>query len=281
LDRLISQFRGNERKHIIGTHAAAPGNTTLFGAFDFDNKDKDAAKYRKNSKAAKALYASLVEEGFHPLLTKSGGGSYHFRVLFSSPVPAEQVREFLTSQDVEAEVFPKTRDVRITRKKLGGWLRLPGRHHNREYWSKVWDGSRWLSGDAAIDLILGLKGDDPALAGCETAPTPSTGQVYVDNAEDVAVPRPSSLASTLSTYTSRRECGGGDVCWRQVEMLATRHQPAAVGQRDRKLFLFAQAVKGLSGNMDATLQVSGPGLYPASFTRSYSCRARASSLTGR
>jgi hypothetical protein len=41
---------------------------------------------------------------------------------------------------------------------------LPGRHHtNRDHWSLVWDGSRWIEGDRAIEYILALAGDPPNL----------------------------------------------------------------------------------------------------------------------
>jgi hypothetical protein len=42
-------------------------------------------------------------------------------------------------------------------------MRLPGRHHSRDYWSRVWDGTNWLAGHAAIDFVLALRGDSPDL----------------------------------------------------------------------------------------------------------------------
>ena len=65
--------------------------------------------------------------------------------------------------DKPPEHFPKQADVRMCVKGMGNWLRLPGRHHKREFYSRVWDGSRWLAGGAAIDYMLALAGDDPAL----------------------------------------------------------------------------------------------------------------------
>ena len=38
-----------------------------------------------------------------------------------------------------------------------------GRHHTREYWSRVWDGEAWLEGDAAIDYLLSFQGDSSKL----------------------------------------------------------------------------------------------------------------------
>src|SRR5262249_44549780 len=59
------------------------------------------------------------------------------------------------------ETFPKQAAIEPTR--YGNWLRVVGRHHTRDHWSKVWDGARWLEGGEAIDLILTGSGDDPGL----------------------------------------------------------------------------------------------------------------------
>src|SRR5262249_39846440 len=41
--------------------------------------------------------------------------------------------------------------------------RLPGRHHKRAHWSTVWNGSEFVGGHEAIDIILGVTGDSPLL----------------------------------------------------------------------------------------------------------------------
>src|SRR5262249_54010872 len=48
-------------------------------------------------------------------------------------------------------------------KPCGNWLRLPGRHHGRDHWSLVWDGTEFVGGDEAIDAILDYAGDSPQL----------------------------------------------------------------------------------------------------------------------
>jgi len=60
------------------------------------------------------------------------------------------------------ETFPKQECVDAGRP-YGNWLRLPGRHHTRQHISRVLDGEFWLEGNAAIDAILAIEGDDPAL----------------------------------------------------------------------------------------------------------------------
>ena len=37
-------------------------------------------------------------------------------------------------------------------------MRLPGRHHTRDYHSQVWNGKRWLAGESAINTILSTRG---------------------------------------------------------------------------------------------------------------------------
>src|SRR5262249_52884507 len=61
-----------------------------------------------------------------------------------------------------------------------------------------------------------------------------------------------SRTSTISTISTLSTCSP-HVCvdWRRVRELARCHRPNAVGQRNHKLFLFAQAVKGLSEHLDA------------------------------
>src|SRR5262249_29574180 len=57
------------------------------------------------------------------------------------------------------ETFPKQPRIEC----YGNWLRVPGRHHTRDHWSKVWNGNRWLEGHQAIDFMLSLHGESPGL----------------------------------------------------------------------------------------------------------------------
>jgi hypothetical protein len=74
--------------------------------------------------------------------------------------------------DKPPECFPKQPDVRRCQKQLGNWLRLPGRHPKRPFWSRVYDGFRWLEDDDAVSYLLDLTGDDPDLIP-EITPAPS------------------------------------------------------------------------------------------------------------
>ena len=59
------------------------------------------------------------------------------------------------------ETFPK--QPIILPGKYGNWLRLFGRHHTRDHWTRVFDGSRWAEGADAIDLLLQWHPDSPDL----------------------------------------------------------------------------------------------------------------------
>jgi len=106
------------------------------------------------------------------LTSSNGKGGYHLRVLLAEPIDAARVYHFLrrlvadhrrVRLDKPPEHFPKQPEVRRCAKCMGNWIRLPGKHYKRDFWSEAWDGSNWLAGDAAIDHILGLQGDDPGL----------------------------------------------------------------------------------------------------------------------
>ena len=53
------------------------------------------------------------------------------------------------------EVYPK--QYKLRGKKCGNWLRWPAKHHKRDEWSRMWDGSAWLEGYPAIDHLLNLR----------------------------------------------------------------------------------------------------------------------------
>jgi hypothetical protein len=173
LARLVRHYRAKNRADQVGLHAASAQNTAKWGALDIDWHGPTSTAPAVNEKAALHWYTRLVGWGGHPLLTESNDqGGYHLRTLLAEPVPADRLFWFLQllTYDYAAvgfpsrpEQFPKQRDVRRCKKGLGNWLRLPGRHHTRDYWPRVWDGSRWLEGGEAIDYILALKGDPSSM----------------------------------------------------------------------------------------------------------------------
>jgi hypothetical protein len=98
------------------------------------------------------------------LTDSNGRGGFHLRVVLASPVPSRDLYCLLhwmaAEVGYEGELFPKQAQLRS---RFGNWLRLPGRHHTRDCWATAFDGASWLRGEAAVELLLGVAGDDPAL----------------------------------------------------------------------------------------------------------------------
>jgi hypothetical protein len=144
-------------------------------ALDIDWHGPTSTALAVNLRAALAWYDWLTARGFHPLLTDSNGvGGYHLLVLLAEAIGTARLYQLVkrlagdhARQGIThpPETFPKQAELRprTGRTGYGNWLRLPGRHHSRGHWSRVWDGARWLEGDEAIEFILSLEGDNPAL----------------------------------------------------------------------------------------------------------------------
>jgi hypothetical protein len=167
---LVSHFRATRTCDVIGLHTTSPVNTSLWGGIDIDKHGEGGNDASANLGAALAWWDRLRGLGFAPLLTDSNGkGGYHLRALFQEPVATPRLFTFLRwltadhachGLPAKPETFPK--QARVTASgpgSLGNWLRVPGRHHTREHWSRVWDGTTWLAGEAAIEYILALSGD--------------------------------------------------------------------------------------------------------------------------
>lgn len=175
LDRGVIErhFRGDDLAHLIGLHAISVDNKSRWIAIDVDQHGEDGPVLAEaNLEAALGWYEDLRFLGFRPvLLDSNGAGGYHLLVCLSEAVPS-QVVHGLVSEFVQnytdyglkqaPTVFPGEPEVNPHRP-YGSWWRLPGRHHTNSHWTKVWGSDRWLEGQAAIEAILSVKGDSPAL----------------------------------------------------------------------------------------------------------------------
>jgi putative DNA primase/helicase len=166
-------FRGYDQGQLIGLHAISAESTCRWFLIDIDQHGEDQkALAAANARAAFGWYAELHRRSFHPLLLDSNGrGGYHLLVVLSDAVASQRVHAFAHQfvQDhadrglIQApEVYPKQPDVNEQRR-YGNWARLPGRHHTRDHWTRVWDGTQWLEDQAAVDAILSVTGDSPGL----------------------------------------------------------------------------------------------------------------------
>jgi hypothetical protein len=175
-DTLRRHFCGADQGHLIGLHSTSPSNTCMWFALDFDLKD-DSPNPRKKPldtpeqtwEAALRIYDRLLALGAYPLLIASNGlGGYHLLVLFAEPAPVALVFDIAQALvaghglQKKPETFPKQRKLKDALS-FGNWLRLPGRHHTHDHWSTVWDGTRLLAGQEAIDFLLSRPPSDVRL----------------------------------------------------------------------------------------------------------------------
>lgn len=168
-------FRARNAGDLIGLHSTVrdeprgEGETAAcwskWLAVDIDRHGDDGDP-DSNLKVARSWYARASRFGFVPLLLDSNGrGGFHLIILFDPPAPTEKVHalgRWLTrdwnelSLSEAPELFPK--QPTINAGGYGNWLRLPGRHHTRNHFTRVWDGSKWLEGTAAVEAILATVG---------------------------------------------------------------------------------------------------------------------------
>ena len=185
---LSRHFGATKTDDVVGVHAIHRDEAgkcwSLWGAVDIDQHVEDG-DVDANLRAALAWYDRASALGFGALLLDSNGrGGFHLVLLFTEPVPTETVyllmkwltRDFaahgLTKQP---ETFPKQRAV-TDEHPFGNWLRLPGRHHTRDHYTKVWDGLRWLDGTAAAEAIKATTGGSADLIPAEALTVPEPRQ---------------------------------------------------------------------------------------------------------
>lgn len=177
-EKLNRHFGSLKRHHLIGLHTKSAENTCRWFAIDIDLHDPEAAEAedcaRRNFAAALGWWETLQQKGHDPLLLDSNGaGGFHIWTLLAEPAPAADVFGFadeLVSDweqrnlDTAPETYPKS--AKLEGDKLGAWLRLPGLHHSRDHFTKVWSGEDWLDdpwleGEAAIDMMIGATAGSP------------------------------------------------------------------------------------------------------------------------
>ena len=164
---LEKHFKTRDVGGVLGLHSTSSDFTSRWLAIDIDLHDPQELSVTRegNFVAARGWHDTLAGMGFDPLLIDSNGmGGFHIWVLFAFPMSTQSVHEFgraITADfarrglDVAPEIFPG----HPRWEHYGDWLRLPGRHHSREHYSRVWNDdpwaeSRWLDGHEAIDRIL-------------------------------------------------------------------------------------------------------------------------------
>jgi len=167
---LEKHFKSQRPTGLLGVHSISADLTARWLALDIDLHDPDqlSVTAQGNFAAAQGWHRALVDLGFDPLLLDSNGrGGFHLLVLLAEPLGAASVNGFLKQLvsdylkrglDQPPEVFPNTPRW----DHYGDWLRLPGRHHTFDHYSRVWNDEPWndqpwLAGHEAIDRLLAAR----------------------------------------------------------------------------------------------------------------------------
>jgi hypothetical protein len=164
---LEKHFKTRDVGGVLGLHSTSADLTSRWLAIDIDLHDEDdlSVSPQGNYAAAQVWRERLVEQGCDPLLFDSNGkGGFHLLVLFAEPMETASVHAFgeklvadyeKRGLDQQPEIFPGKPQW----DHYGDWLRLFGRHHTHDHFTRVfddepWAEEPWLEGHEAIDRIL-------------------------------------------------------------------------------------------------------------------------------
>jgi hypothetical protein len=198
--RLVSHFTG---RTIGGIHANSASDAdgkwyARFGCIDVDLKQSHPYKTvrrQRNHEYALLIQQYLADRGIPSVIEDSNGrGAYHIWLRLSDRIEVARLFAFLQSlvedaeehgfesqfQQVDAfddllflpngkpafasdlpETFPKQDTP--TGDGFGNWIRLPGKHHTYDHWSRIWGDGEWLSIEDSVDAWLSLPAADVAL----------------------------------------------------------------------------------------------------------------------
>jgi hypothetical protein len=170
-DSLRKHFKQRAPSGQLGLHSASSDMASRWLAVDIDLHDLDDTSEvtpAGNLAAARAWHESLAQQGLDSVLMDSNGaGGFHLLTVFAEPMATLSVHEFgqrlvadfeRLALDRQPEIFPG----KPAWDHYGDWLRLPGRHHTRPHYTRVWNDepyaeSSWLDGHDAIDRLLAIR----------------------------------------------------------------------------------------------------------------------------
>ena len=171
---IVNHFKGNGS---IGTYPAVyPENKCKWLCFDIDAHGDDATA--ENWEKVSKLVNWFDQHSYVDVLIEdsNGKGGYHIWVFFEecNLAPIYQIgRQVLKDTKLDIECFPKQDDLSKTGKHLGNWVRIPGKHHKRDHWSKFFvlpepekvkgkwqydlEQGHWVEGAEAIEHFANVK----------------------------------------------------------------------------------------------------------------------------
>jgi hypothetical protein len=175
LKKLHRHFQGRSVAHLIGLFSISDHSTCKWFAIDIDLHDETVPNA---DEIAEANFAAAIEwaeklrsAGMDPMLLDSNGvGGYHVWVLLDKEYPLADVFDFADDLRSEwdklglprkPEIFPPKRQVGPD--DLPYTLRVPGRHHTRHFYTRVWNfdaapgENEWLEGGDAIEAMIATR----------------------------------------------------------------------------------------------------------------------------
>jgi hypothetical protein len=175
MNKLRRHYSGRAISHLIGLHSISDHSTCKWFAIDIDLHDENVPNADEvaaaNFAAAIEWSEKLREIGMDPLLLDSNGvGGYHIWTLLDREYSLEDTYNFADeirsnweelSLPRKPEIFPPK--PKVEKDDLPYGLRLPGRHHYRQYYSRVYNfdalegENEWLEGGEAIEIMLATK----------------------------------------------------------------------------------------------------------------------------
>jgi hypothetical protein len=175
LNKLRRHFGGRAVSHLIGLHVESDHETCKWFAIDVDLHDETIANADEialaNLAACREWATRLRDKFLDPCIIDSNGiGGFHVLVLLDGEYPVGDVHEFIAELRSDYERFGLLQKPELFPSKpkpdepdrLGNWLRLPGRHHTRPHYSRVWNfdaagENEWLEGSEAAEALISLR----------------------------------------------------------------------------------------------------------------------------
>ena len=150
-------------ERCIGLHSPNPASGACrWLAFDIDAHHEDADPEANFHAAEESVRRLAVSEVQGWIFDSDGRGGLHVWAPLTWPMRSEDAFDLshavIQELPVRVEAFPK--QPQIPSGGYGNWIRLPGRHHKREHWSRVWrpDEERWRTAEETIDALLEMMG---------------------------------------------------------------------------------------------------------------------------
>ena len=167
---LQKHFKVQTGNGVLGLHSASADQSSRWMAFDIDRHDPEDLSISPLDTfgAARQIYDRLRSLGLDPLLMDSNGlGGFHVLAIFDGPKETRTVNLVAERIAADHEALGLDQPLEIFPGKprwehYGDWLRLFGRHHSRNHYTRIWNDEpetedTWLVGHDAIDRILATR----------------------------------------------------------------------------------------------------------------------------